>query len=164
MISLLYLEVRKHLVIASSFGNLIGALKDILYYIQKTHPPKAAFSQCHIETNSDNQLIFKVYMGETIGEAPISFIYKYNLVLDKWFTILESKLYEIMSKSKSAIFMINDHMIYAGGSIWNYRSYQSIKVQNLKSNEVTEVGNLPEYTYYGASVYYKNNIYSWWGI
>jgi hypothetical protein len=56
-------------------------------------PPKAGFSQCHIETNSDNQIIFKVYMGETEGEAPIQFIYEYNLSLDKWFTILEEHLF-----------------------------------------------------------------------
>ncbi|NBU05237.1 MAG: hypothetical protein EBT39_02655, partial [Sphingobacteriia bacterium] len=47
-------------------------------------PPKVAYSKCHIDKNSDNQMIFKVYIGEAEGETPIVFFYECNLYLQKW--------------------------------------------------------------------------------
>jgi hypothetical protein len=121
--------------------------------------PKSAFSQCHIETNSANQMIFKVYMGETEGETPFKFISEYNLSLNNWSSTLEASVDDSYGKSKAATFMIEDNLIIAGGSTWNYQSSRYIKVLNLNSLEIVQVGELPAHTYYGASVYYKNKIY-----
>jgi hypothetical protein len=118
-------------------------------------PPKSAFSQCHIETNSENQMIFKVYMGETSGEIPVSFIYEYNIATNTWIKILWEGY---IPRSKGTIFMINDNLIIAGGREWNYSSYRDIIIHNMKSNHIYS-DNLPIYNYFGASAYYKNKIY-----
>jgi hypothetical protein len=124
-------------------------------------PPKSAYSQCHIERNSENQMIFKVYMGETESVAPLAFIYEYNLILDKWDKILYQDGSFDLGRSKEAVFMINEKLIYAGGSAWKSYSFDSINMleKPYKEDNLTHIGRLPSFTYYGASVYYKNKIY-----
>jgi hypothetical protein len=121
--------------------------------------PKLAYSQCHIETNSDNQLIFKIYMGQTEGNTPTTNLYEYNIGLDRWTEILEPSIDVSISRSNSAAFMIDNTVINAGGNAWDYVSYDVIQAQKLEWNEAKIVGRLPSNTYYGASVYYKNKIY-----
>ncbi len=123
--------------------------------------PGAAYSQCHIDRNSDNQKTFKVYTGETEGKTNISFIYEYNLAIDKWRTIQDWAIDPQIGRSKAAVFMINDTIISAGGIIMNFASFSTIFTLNVKSPEEppAEVGSLPTNTFYGASIYYKNKIY-----
>jgi hypothetical protein len=106
-------------------------------------------------------MIFNLYIGESEGETPIIFFYKYNLSLDKWFIILEPYGNFDIGRSKSAVFMINDNIISAGGSIWSYASYASIYMVNYNTTyeATTEIGSLPASTHHGASAYYKNKIY-----
>jgi hypothetical protein len=124
-------------------------------------PPKVAFSHCHIETNSENQSIFKVYTEETEGENPTAFIYEYNLSIDKWFPIIHEYISYEIGRSKAAVFMIDDKLISAVGSIWSYTSYMTIWMLEEPFNEGEDIyiGDLPAPTYYGASTYYKNKIY-----
>jgi hypothetical protein len=126
-------------------------------------PPKSAFSQCNIETNSDNQIVFKVYMGEAEGESPVEFLYEYNIEKDRWTEILELDISTALGNSKSAVFMIGNTIINAGESSWNYKSRSSISALNLEWSDAITVGHLPDNTYYGASVYYKNSIYIYGG-
>jgi hypothetical protein len=121
--------------------------------------PGSAYSQCHIETNSDNQLIFKVYMGETEGDNPTALLYEFNIALGRWTQILEPDIISNLKNSKSAAFMIDNTIINAGGNAWNTFSYSTIVARKFEWNESKVVGSLPSNTYYGASVYYKNKIY-----
>jgi hypothetical protein len=41
---------------------------------------KSAFSQYHIDTNSDNNTIYRIYMGEKEEGSPMAFVYEYNLL------------------------------------------------------------------------------------
>jgi hypothetical protein len=121
--------------------------------------PKSAFSQCHIDWDSDGDKIFKVYLGETEGESPLAFVYEYNLHLNKWSVILEASINDTIGKSKSAIFMIQDEIIVAGGSTWSYGAFKSIYILTGNFEERIDIGVLPTPVFYGASAYYKNKIY-----
>lgn len=122
-------------------------------------PPESAFSQCHIYRNSDNQMLFQVYMGENDGESPIAFIYEYNLSTNVWTTIQEPSYDYRIARSKAAIFMIKDQLILAGGSLWNYFSQNYIDILDVKSGQVNRVNYLPANTFYGASAYYLSLIH-----
>jgi hypothetical protein len=121
--------------------------------------PKSAFSQCHIDWDSDGDILFKVYMGEAEGESPLSSVYEYNIHLNKWSVILEASINDTISISKSAIFMIEDKMIIAGGSMWGYGTYEDIYILKNGFTEKIVIGALPMPVFHGASAYYKNKIY-----
>jgi hypothetical protein len=128
-------------------------------YDSRGAPPASAFSQCHIELNSNSEMIFKVYMGENDGESPIAFIYEYNLATNKWKAIQELSYDYRIARSKAATFMIKDNLIVGGGSLWNYWAREYIDILNISTGEVKRSSYLPENIYYGASTYYKNKIY-----
>jgi hypothetical protein len=123
--------------------------------------PKVAFSQSHIESNSDNQLIFKVYLGETEGGGQHAYIYEYNLATNRWSSIYDIGVNYNIGRTRAAIFMINDAIITAGGSAWYSFSDDRISIHRtpLDKNDDNIVEYLPDYTYSAGSVYYKNKIY-----
>jgi hypothetical protein len=120
--------------------------------------PGSAFSQCHIDTNSDGHQVFRVYMGETFSESSISFLYEYDITIGTWNVIKEAE-YDEYSRFKGTVFMINDIILIAGGNSWGPIITDSINVFNHKTLEFKNIGNLPDYTHQVASVYYKNKIY-----
>jgi hypothetical protein len=120
--------------------------------------PRSAFSQCHIDTNPEGHQIFHVYMGETYSENSISFLYEYNITLDTWYAVKE-EVYDDYSRSKGTVFMIKDIMLIAGGNNLNTVSTDTIDIFDKKTLEFKQIGNLPDFIYYGASAYYKNKIY-----
>lgn len=122
-------------------------------------PPKSAFYQCNIYTNQQNETIFQVYGGESGGESPIAIIYEYNLSTQQWIMIKNLAFNYAISRTKSAIFMVKDKLIVAGGSLLNYYARNYIDVLDLVTEDIHRVGYLPDNTYYAASVYYKNRIY-----
>ena len=52
--------------------------------------PKLAFSNCHIDTNSEGHPIFHVYMGQIHHSYSISSLYGYNITLGTWFSVVEA--------------------------------------------------------------------------
>lgn len=98
-------------------------------------------------------------MGETDGELPNAFLSEYNLNTHKWLSIITPSYEEGLSRSKSAVFMINDKLLVAGGIEGNYGTFKKIDILDVNTGKITRIGDLPNNTYYGASVFYKNKIY-----
>lgn len=121
-------------------------------------PPESAFSSCHVYANSDKQIIFQTYMGETIGETPLSFIYEYNFATKEWNKIRDEGQDKI-SRTKTATFRILDKFIIAGGVKWDFSSHNDINILNIQTGDIVQIEDQLPYTYFGGSVYYKDKIY-----
>jgi hypothetical protein len=121
-------------------------------------PPPSAFSSCQIYKNSNKKPIFQVYMGESFS-LPTSYVYEYRLHSKEWHMIKDNVYDPRISKTKSAAFMINDNLVVAGGIEMNYISFNKITILNVNTDQAETIAQLPESSYYAASVFYKNKIY-----
>jgi hypothetical protein len=65
-------------------------------------------------------------MGETEGESPVSFESEYNIILDEWIHNIQTYNYLQLWRSKSAIYIIQNYVLVAGGSENNYESYSGM--------------------------------------
>lgn len=128
-----------------------------LLYSGNTVPP-AAFTKCQISYDSEDNMMFIVYSGETPSQIPLTEVYSYNLATSNW-TYKENSLFYTIANSKTAAFLINDKIIRAGGSDNGYGSERDISIYDTNTGAIHFAGNLPYNTYSAASVFYRDKIY-----
>lgn len=124
-------------------------------------PPLSARGNCKSYTDSNNQLIFEVFMGESQNRKSISSVYRYNTQKNLWSEVMGYDDYKPFSRSQTSAIYLNNKLLIAGGSRDNFHAHNEVFIVDTDSpdNNFYQVLELPEHSYNAASVFYKNKLY-----
>lgn len=135
------------------------------YTLLKTYgegPTKTARGNCKAYVNTNNEVIFETYIGETVGRQPLSSIYSYNYTKNTW-TCIKQHTKEDFSRSQAAALYMNDKLLVAGGAFRSFLSNDHIHFYDLKTKTTELAGKLPHRVFNAGSVFYENKLYIYGG-
>ncbi len=125
-------------------------------------PTKTARGNCKAYVNTNNEVIFETYIGETVGRQPLSSIYSYNYTKNTW-TCIKKHTRQDFSRSQAAALYMNDKLLVAGGAFRSFLSHDEIHFYDVKTQITQLAGKLPYRVFNAGTVFYENKVYIYGG-
>ncbi|CAG9321978.1 unnamed protein product [Blepharisma stoltei] len=106
-----------------------------------------------------NSILFTMY-GSTHGEKPLGRADMFNFTTKIWTNLAKSpSASDPISRDEAIIKSIGSYIAIIGGQKWGTDPLKSVYILNIPEHTYQFVGNLPDYFYASAYIYYKKSIY-----
>ena len=131
---------------------------ELLSEKEDTGPGAVSFHSCEIE-EVDDSIRFYVMMGKTTGEEPLGSVYYFDFKSLTWEKVYDKGYTSARNRAKASVTKIGKQVLVAGGERWGIYPSKSVFALDTESGNFTDFKELPDYSYSGASAYYKTSLY-----